>query len=112
MILVSCATLAGFVTNSDPWPSAGTGGFAEWGPIYDVRLQALNDRLEAARSRGAETYAAAHMRTRCFSSSVAGASWLQELTIEAGSDLARLEQQVAAIEATLSLKGVANRRLS
>lgn len=112
VILVSCA-LASCVANSDPWPAAGTGGFAEWGPIYDVRLQALNDRLEAARAHGAETYAAAAyadamlLLTRCRRELAA------ELTVDGDADLARLEQQVAAIEAALSPKGLANhRRLS
>jgi hypothetical protein len=115
VIVVSCA-LAGCALKSEPWPAAGTGGFAEWTPINDVRLQALDDRLEAARARGAETYAAGAygayadamlLFTRCRRELAAG------LTADGNADLARLEQQVAAIEATLSPKGMANhRRLS
>lgn len=84
-----------------PWPSEGAGGFAEYLPITDKQLQDISDRLDALRDRGAPKYAAAAyaeaslLLTRCRREVAAG------LMADANADIARLEQKVDALEATL-----------
>ncbi len=104
VIVVSCLGLSGCFFSEGPWPAEGTGGFAEYLPITDKRLQVLSDRLEALRERGAMRYAAAGfaeanlLLTRCRRELAAG------LTVDASADIDRLERQVDALEATLGRK--------
>jgi hypothetical protein len=90
--------LSGCFFSEGPWPTEGTGGFAEYLPITDNQLQALNDRLEATRLRGAETYDAAAYNeastqlVRCRRELAAG------LVLDANSDIAELERNIDAIE--------------
>jgi hypothetical protein len=101
VIVVSCLGLSGCAFNEGPWPLEGTGGFAEYLPIPDRQLQDLSDRLDSARERGATRYAASAyaeaelLLTRSRRELAAG------LTADANADIARLEDKVDAIDATL-----------
>ena len=105
MIIVACTGLSGCFSEG-PWPAAGAGGLAEYMPITDKQLQDVYDRLEAARNRGAEKYDAAAfaaaelLLTRSRRELAAG------LVVDANADIARLEEAVDAIEASLSRKRV------
>ena len=61
ILAFACAsTLSGCAAlTAAPWPTEGTGGFAELLPIDDDRIEALRDRVESFRERGAATAAAA-----------------------------------------------------
>jgi len=101
LIVVLCLGLSGCLFAEGPWPSEGQGGFAEYLPITDRQLQDLSDRLDALRERGAPTYASAAyaeaslLLTRCRREVAAG------LTVDANADIARLAQQVEALETKL-----------
>ena len=100
--LALCLTLSGCFFNEGPYPELGRGGFAEWRPIEDSRAFALQQRLDAAKSRGAEIYQAAAyadatlLLTRCRRELQAG------LTIDAEADLNQLESQIVVMDASLA----------
>ena len=104
VVVVTCLGLSGCYFSEGPWPSEGAGGFAEYLPITDKQLQDLSDRLDALRERGAPKFDAAAyaeaslLLTRCRRELAAG------LVADANADIARLEQQVAALEGTLGRK--------
>lgn len=102
LVLICCVGLSGCAAFTQPWPGNGTGGFAEWRPIYDSHASDLDQRLEAARDHGAERFAAGAfadaelLLTRCRRELEAG------LSLDAGADLDRLEVETAKIEAVLA----------
>jgi exo-beta-1,3-glucanase (GH17 family) len=113
VIALACLGLSGCVFSEGPWPIEGTGGFAEYLPITDKQLQALADRLDALRRRGAEKYAAGAfaeawlLLTRCRRELAAG------IVSDANTDIVQLERDIEAIEATLGRKsGEADRHMS
>ena len=99
--LALCLTLSGCFFDEAPYPEAGQGGYAEWGPIENSRALALQQRLQSAQRRGAELYTASAyadaslLLTRCRRELAAG------LTIDARVDLDRLERQIVDMDAAL-----------
>jgi hypothetical protein len=86
------------VLTSEPWPTAGSGGFAELLPIDDARMAAFNDRLNHARESGAASFAAADLATAetlliRIRREVAGG-----LAIDAESDASGLERLLKSFE--------------
>ncbi len=113
VIALVCLGLSGCLFSEGPWPVEGTGGFAEYLPITDKQLQDLADRMAALRQRGAEKYAAGAfaeaslLLTRCRRELAAG------IVSDANTDIAQLERDIDAMEATLGRKhGEADRHMS
>jgi hypothetical protein len=101
LALICCAATSGCVTNFESWPSAGTGGFAEWEQMSNPRVEALDAQLRQARLNGAETFAAGAyadaelLLTRCRRELAGG------LQIDADADLDRLQIDVTEMNASL-----------
>jgi len=93
VFLSGCAAL-----NSEPWPKAGAGGMAEMAPPADDVAGALRARMESARARGAEQFAALD-----FAHSQSLLNRLErersgQLDLDADADAARLNGLMANIE--------------
>ncbi len=113
VIALVCLCLSGCVFSEGPWPAVGTGGFAEYLPITDKQLQKLDDRLEALRGRGAEKYAAGAFAAASLRLTRSRRELAAGLVMDANADIARLEGDLDAIEATLGrLHGEADRNTS
>jgi hypothetical protein len=101
-VLALCLANSGCFITESGYPDIGTGGFAEWRPIEDQRLLAMNERLEVLRKQGAALFAAAAfaeteiMLVRCRREAAAG------LKIDVVADLEKLERQMAAIETVMA----------
>jgi outer membrane murein-binding lipoprotein Lpp len=108
-IVVACFSLSGCFSEG-PWPTAGTGGFAEYMPITDKQIQDLDERLQEAGQRGATKFdagayaEASTLLTRSRRELAAG------LVLDANADIARLEREVEAIEARLGRTGAESSR--
>ena len=101
VVVVACVSLSGCLFSEGPWPTEGTGGFAEYMPITDKQLQDLDNRLESARQRGAMKYDAAAYADASLLLTRSRRELAAGLVVDANADIAELERKVGAIEARL-----------
>ena len=103
ILAFACAsTLSGCAAlTAAPWPTEGTGGFAELLPIDDDRIEALRDRVESFRERGAATAAAAEFASADLLLVRVRREVAAGLLIDADSDVTELERVFAKIDKAL-----------
>jgi len=87
--------------NSEPWPKAGAGGMAEMSPAADDVAWNLRARVDAARLRGAEQFAAMDFAQAQLLLNRLERERAAQLYIDAEEDATRLQGLMTSVERAL-----------
>lgn len=91
--LSGCALLT-----AEKWPEPGAGGLAEFTAVHDERVADLAARVDAARSSGARTFAAADLEIAEILLARVKREFAGGLYVDGEVNLVQLQTLVAAIE--------------